>query len=576
MNNENKLPVEEVFRQIFENMYGYYYEREYMETIANFPLRTVMQYLNSYKPYFRKDSIEDTDRKEFIQRNKDIFLTSLMEFGLDQEFFDIARSEKGIDLFVYKTIFKFELEDVATFLPISIDSNKNISLIIIPQFFNLYVKHYNFIEWGVKVLIPFYLKSLIPKISEKEIGLDKFSSSFLKIDNMIHLLKDKDLFVFQVYRGKEVISQEDGESTYLLEKKVFTRDNPSINFLFLTIPYVGIKEKKTQIDDYFSPLYILAFLDLLLNLKDKQGEDAEEENIKRKLKNFVVKFISYRIEYDHIVELKEEKDKGSKEEEFFEETEYEHNEIPNGEIEILINTLYEWFKILPSDKIMHLIQFNNAFFEFLRRGSQKLKPNSYLNVQEFLETSLAVFINELVSAVIVDKDFTMKQIVKHNTAMRNLRTNLGKLKEKNRNFYRNLFKFYLLSPIFMAYFSDDNKSAVLSIVESDREIIGIDTDFIEKLKNFNEKVKDLEISLKKIKIINSANRKMPKNMFLRTFRGIINCEDIDDSIKRIEDKFKESKKNKKKYKREALPSKNEMRNYISEYCHETRSHIENV
>ena len=568
----NGIEVERLFKQIFENMYGHYYEREYMETISNFSLRTVMQYLKAYSDSTNKGQEINTEtKKAFIQKNKDIFLNGLMNFGLDLEFFDIARGEKGIDYFIYKVYEKLNIEDISYFIPNSLDANRNIVLIIIPQYLNLYTKPYHLVEWGVKIILPLYLKNKNPNLDRKDIGIDKFTSLFKKLDFYVKELKDRELFLFQTYRRKEVISEEDGEKAYkLIEREILESHNVGIEYFFLTLPYVEVKSTKTQIDDYFSPLYILAFNEEILNkidnidvdnLTDEQKEKVKEEFIEDIYKKFT-EFINFRKSVGHIIEIHKIEENKKSDEEIDEESSIDsESELNIEEIKKFSKLVADWLINVLDNKIinnesLHIIEISKSFYHFTKRSDDKLKANNYMNVQDFLKTYLFSFINELMIVKIQDFGTTIKQIVKPNTAFQNFKVNLDKLKSENEEIYDFILNIYMLSPIIFPYFDENVRSEVLNYAR-EREI---NEKYINNLEQFTEKFNKINEYFQAIKIVNTTNKRMPKNMFLKKFEKKIDCNNIDETINRIK-----AETDNKKLKRK-LPTDKEMKKYIQEKC----------
>jgi len=481
MSGNNEIEIKKFFEEIFKNMYGYYYEREYMETISNFPLRTVMQYLKAYSDSINKGQKTDFEiRKDFIQKNKDIFLNSLMRFGLDLEFFDIARGEKGIDLLTLKFLQKVFFEEVKDFKPYTSDQNKNITFILIPQYFNNYLEFSKYNEWGIKFLLPIFLKATIEKkeidragnqknknIKENQKFLDyinQYCNIFEKPYKKLHILQpilvEENFLIVQTYKHKrgltEAINSDKAPQNWFciedlkkdITEEIEKKGSLNLKSIYYSIPIIEVPfYEKGESLAYLSPLEIINFLFLLLEYKN--DNDILKTFLNDKINAF----------------LGEEKEIGI---ESLNDTQNESNnqneeDTARNEFKILNDLISEWKKKLGENLYnMHLLEFNICFSNYLSYtyGNLKIKPDK--SVLEYIQLALLNFVNEFTRNKLKEYGETSKRLA---SSAQSLFQNLRKLdkileetknsegKEKLKNF-RNFIYLILISPAFYPYYTE--------------------------------------------------------------------------------------------------------------------------
>jgi len=193
--------IEKVIKERFENFFGIYY-KEYLKVIASLPLRTILQWL-----YFAK--LYENDKENFIDIHKDIFLSNFFEFGIDSNFFEFLKDNKySLDEFTSKFITVFSFEELKEFIPNSVDVNRNIALMIIPQFLNLNEYLFYKLSFGIKVSLIFYIykiysqqPSLFSNNYERNLLESMQIHKYMSIDERI-----KSIFLFIMNRNQNNIS----------------------------------------------------------------------------------------------------------------------------------------------------------------------------------------------------------------------------------------------------------------------------------------------------------------------------------------------------------------------------------
>ena len=522
MSENNKIEIKDLFKQIFGKMYGYYYEREYIETISNFPLRTVMQYLKAYSDSTKKGQEINTEtKKTFIQKNKDIFLNGLMNFGLDLEFFDMARGEKGIDLLTSKFIQKVSFEEIQDFKPYTQDQNKNITFILIPQYFNNYLKFGKYNEWGIKFLLPIFLKRILEveidgvktqkRIEKNQKFFDNinqycnvFDRAYKKLYILQPILAEKKFLVVQTYKRKDGLKkaiQEDlqGEKPKIqienplsiedlrkeMEDKITQNNQLSLKVIYYSIPiiFVPFYEKGEKLA-YLSPLEIINFLFLLL-------EDEEA------LKNFLLDKINAFFDEEIVLEDKNQEENHKVYAKFSIKDVFE-------ELNDLISNWRN--KIRANSYNMHLLEFNVCFSNYLSYTYDKLKIKAGKSVLEYIQIALLNFINEFIRNKLKEYGEPSKRLV---SSTKPLFENLRRLAEisKIRNIndleeFLNFIYLLLVSPAFYVYYTEEFKEK-LDNFKLDRNGEHLIKNFIEETYNtYNneniQKLKNISSSLERI------------------------------------------------------------------------------
>lgn len=499
--NQNYIEIKDAFKKIFIKMYGYYYEREYMETITDFPLRTVMEYLSAYKI----STENQQPLKEFIQRNKDIFLTSLMKFGLDQEFFDISRGERGIDVFANKAFNKFMYTDIREFKPATNDLDKNITLILVPQYFNLYTKFSEYIDWGLKFILPVFLKEVLTldkseKSNKKDlVNLEDFERKlknyvssyeevYKKMSYILPILAEKKFFIAQTYNyGRGLLGLINNISKKL--KYNFNLSDDKIKELYKRLRN-NTNEKLEEIvneviENQTQRNKIKILLEILLE-KENIGDILHA----KALGNFDIEcdkfeciyyaipkvYIPYYEKGENLGYLSpldvlyfffliiSENDEKLKRfifdklniQESTDESEAEQQENLESNVANIAD-FYGNFKegfisnwkneFRESDVNIHLLKFNKIFINYIEYIFQKIKPKSSKSLTKYFELVILNFINEFIRVELEEQGIPSKRLV---TSTNVFFENLKKLSNEK---YAKFIKLMTISPAFMPYYS---------------------------------------------------------------------------------------------------------------------------
>lgn len=169
----NDIKFQSFVEKIYEKFFKKYYLDQYNACLLNLPLRSIFQWL--YKA--KEINNSKNDRKKFIEYLKDLFILELIKSfkGIDFNFFDNLISEYNIDFFVRFLIKNnFPYDDIIKFEPIYTDNNKNISYIVLSQYFNANTNVIQKIEWGIKGILFHWIKYNFRKelnYSEKNLSL---------------------------------------------------------------------------------------------------------------------------------------------------------------------------------------------------------------------------------------------------------------------------------------------------------------------------------------------------------------------------------------------------------------------
>jgi hypothetical protein len=489
------------------------------------------------------------DKKDFIEKVRNLFLTYFANLGIEMEFFDIIKHpQKGIDYFVYKFIDIFSIEDVSMFLPITADENKNNALLFLPQIFNVYLKFHKYFEWSIKVPLQIYILD-IDKKARDLLLIENFVDNYERINiilKTIYILFNNPFLYIKTYRHKDYVFKEIGEKVYEEAKKDLKKDEKY--FLFI-LPYLGFKERNLTFDS-FSPLYILNFTFQVLN--------NEVSKIISDIKNF----ISKRISYENIVNV-------SISSEY--EAEWDSEIEDNNDNDLVINDVYvswieEWLKLFKKINYekLHLLQFNNLFFKYVDRNYKKIKPNLYCHLGDFIETEIFIFFNEMIANFINNSNMIISEI-KSPTSVKKFFKNLEKIKETNKDIYLLILAF-CLSPFIYPYISSENRKKIKDFpkeVELFKDLLN-KIDEIDEIDENGEKYNVYNL-YSALKIMDGKCSKIPEEICKKELFSLFK---ENKTIPTIED-LKEQLKKKKR----TLPTNNKLQKYIDELKTELSNYL---
>jgi hypothetical protein len=273
--------MEKIYKKFFKR----YYLNQYNASLLNLPLRSIFQWLYKAK---KIDNLKN-DKKEFIEYLKDLFILDLMKSfkGIDFDFFDNLKSEYNVDFFVRFLIKNdFQYVDIIKFEPGYTDNNKNISYIVLSQYFNTNTDLMQKIEWGIKGILFYWIKDKFIKdinYPEKNLSLidiikfynqQKFSNKIHKLyyisinlyANRSKMKKNIDLIkniIKLLILGKLKLKNSNFER---LEKLVENNDfSEIVKILNLYIPNEKNKIKEDELKKYME--------DITFNVKQSLGEE---------------------------------------------------------------------------------------------------------------------------------------------------------------------------------------------------------------------------------------------------------------------------------------------------------------
>ena len=207
-----EINIIDFIKIIYNKFFEKYYFDEYNYSLFNISLRNIFQWLYKVEEILKEElkrenkSLEIKNLKEiaisrikfqyFIESLKDIFILDLIKTfkGIDFNFFDSIKSNYGTDIFVrFLLDNNISYEDMIEFKPIYRDNSRNISSIILSQYFNIYTSFPRKIEWAIKGILFNYLKTyFMEKISYPQKNLSL-------IDVLKYFYKQKFLNKCEVY-----------------------------------------------------------------------------------------------------------------------------------------------------------------------------------------------------------------------------------------------------------------------------------------------------------------------------------------------------------------------------------------
>jgi len=458
------------------------YPSKYIKLFAKLPIRSNMQII---KAYF--DALEDNsslNRKYFTQRLKDIFLSTFFKFDFDAQFIAQIREEHSIDSLLNKTIENSLLfNNLVTYQIDNIDEDINIIVTLLNTLYDAYFeKDINkYIEWYIKLgLIKLIIyddisankktttdqKLPIDKLRLqyiKYLQFNKFLSSEARVLKIQGLLNSSGLSV-QSYRNKiknaKIYFSENNKPTTTFRSLSEYTEKELLALLLLG----SVKESKSSRQDFFSPLYILTFIEKIFTFhsanNSEQGEEDILDEFKEELQTYFTKLLqeNYRLVNSY------------KNGEDDEEDDHEDNNNEEGDgINInlsdhFITSLWNWIKE-EKNLDFPMSEFNLAGYEFAKKLHISIKPeNDFYNIAEYINSSIHLFLNQLLYQNYKYEygfdSLTFKDIRKSNSAKGILTSNIEKIgitKIENLKF----FNYFYECPIWNYYEEDKGTYLIL-------------------------------------------------------------------------------------------------------------------
>jgi hypothetical protein len=496
-----------IIKYIFENKFYKIYYPEYLDVITNLPLRTIFQWL-----YFAKIC---KDKGCFLEANKNIFIDNFFNLGLNNEFFEIIKTQYGFNKFTLTFITIFSFDDLKEYRPVYDNLDLNIALMIIPQFLNLNRKLSDKLRYGIEVSLQFFIYEILNKNenSYNELQINKILPISLRIKNVLKVLiikKGINIKIFnQIYKNIDRINinvlksyinskeeqfkeindyiekykqyrrelKTDERKKYALiikdfkkfldnkikEKEIINKlenllkENKNLiknKDLFLSIAFFIIKKGQRELHYYISPLKILGlFFEILEIFENNKSNDLEtKENIKRKILYYANEMNWYIIDNDE-------------NEEHLDEYEYNENNEYNKLDETLIQELIDWYKkyndiMVNLNKQLHIIKWSEFYYNFYKK-IESLGNSCCITAQDYIKVFLHIFINEIIKILLKNENITLQEISSIRS-IKNYSSNLEKLTKNNKE-YTNFIEMFENCPIIKYYLNNSLLDKILLV-----------------------------------------------------------------------------------------------------------------
>ena len=450
-NNTNDIELLSVFvEKLFTEMFN---NSSYKNIFLSMPIRTNIQL---FKAYFDSKG-KNKEQQYFFQRLKDIFITTFFNFGIEMKFFELLRENNNINNLLSDFVFneKFDFIELSDLKPDSDNNNLNTMICIISGIFDAYFvdKPNKFIEWMLKIVLT---KELIRdlELTKKDsyLLLDKHISSEKRILRYLGFIHDKNYLFVKTYKHKSLIEVNDNEDIFETVKGRVTKKTREF---LLYLPYYEVKTKRTEIEDRFSFLFILSFLEKLLSCNEFTQEDLKKEidnHFKELLKNRIIKI-------PKLMEAEKKEKKANDQENEVEENSSEVNADISISLDLdLIKNIHYWLaKINFSNSILKLNEINTLFTNFLLRNINVIKTSTFDNLNEYLSVVIYSFLNELLIVSYENKATeikTFREIKTYSSSKINFTANYNSYKimlPEAENDYSDLFISILNCPLWYYY-----------------------------------------------------------------------------------------------------------------------------
>ncbi len=439
------------------------YPNKYIKLFTKLPIRSNMQIIKAYFDAFKDDSF---NRKYFTQRLKDIFLSTFFKFDFDAQFIAQIREDDSIDRLLSKSVNEDILfNNLVTYQIDNVNEDINIIVILLNTLYDAYFeKELNkYIEWYIKLgLTKLIIYDEIPtnkKLSSKDARLeyikylqvDKFLPSELRVLKLQGLLEKSGLST-QTYRKlgtkhKIYFLNDENKPTEYLEKQLVYTEKELLALLLRG----KVKVNKSNIKDYFSPLYILTFIEKLFTFDSTEKLKFQEDLI-----TYFAKLLqeNYRLTNSY---KNEDEDENENEDENVKETRLNISDE-------FITSLWDWVR-KEETLDFPMSEFNLAGYEFSRKMHISIKPeNDFYNIAEYINSSIHLFLNQLLyQNYKYDHGFdslTFQDIRKSNSAASNLESNITKIDADKRQTLK-FFNYFNECPIWNYYKENQETYTVL-------------------------------------------------------------------------------------------------------------------